>query len=194
MMNRIKRDRSPRGRNVNLNMKKQTVFLFTMLALMVVLSAYYMLTDDTLPTSSDGNLDEIAGTVNTNGDDINTALTNVSNNDYFDALALEKSIKNAEKLAYYVDIIAADSDAETVAEAKKKMDEIMSMEENQLVLEEIIKSQGYGEVVVMTQDNKVHVVVQSEKDLELMQADQIIGVVAKHFNISGNEILVYTHP
>ncbi len=194
MMNRIKRDRSPRGRNVNLNMKKQTVFLFTMLALMVVLSAYYMLTDDTLPTSSDGNLDEIAGTVNTNGDDINTALTNVSNNDYFDALALEKSIKNAEKLAYYVDIIAADSDAETVAEAKKKMDEIMSMEENQLVLEEIIKSQGYGEVVVMTQDNKVHVVVQSEKDLELMQADQIIGVVAKHFNISGNEIVVYTHP
>ncbi|WP_048602252.1 SpoIIIAH-like family protein [Rubeoparvulum massiliense] len=193
-MNRIKRDRSPRGRNVNLNMKKQTVFLFTMLALMVVLSAYYMLTDDTLPTSSDGNLDEIAGTVNTNGDDINTALTNVSNNDYFDALALEKSIKNAEKLAYYVDIIAADSDAETVAEAKKKMDEIMSMEENQLVLEEIIKSQGYGEVVVMTQDNKVHVVVQSEKDLELMQADQIIGVVAKHFNISGNEIVVYTHP
>jgi stage III sporulation protein AH len=179
-------------------LKKQTVWLLTMLTLMVVLSAYYLFNHQ--PTDmndfADGN--ELADMeqdnfLNTLGDvnsDMDMSVESMTDDDYFLSYRMEREATRAEMIEHYSEIISSDATAQAIAEAVGKQNEIWERAEAEMTLEELLKTEGYEEAVVVADADRVNVVVKSDT-LDRRQVLNIIHLVRNHLpHVNGNQVIV----
>lgn len=186
-------------------LRKQTIWLLTMLTLMVVLSAYYLfngspeydyVTLDELDKEAEGeevSLDEIdwVDTISDmNGD---FTLEEAGNPlDFFIAYRIERERQRADKFEEYQNMMnASEATAQTVAEAQAKIEAMWDQEETEYTLENLIKQEGYEDALVIhTKNEGINVIVRSDEELDKKEVLKIIHLVRKHLDVPGHMVTV----
>ncbi|MBM0067662.1 SpoIIIAH-like family protein [Alkalicoccobacillus gibsonii] len=180
-------------------LKKQTVWLLTMLSLIIVLSVYYVssgntnlaLTDDEPATeenaASDGENQievqvtqdgEVEGILEVTGED------NVAN--YFTEARMQVVESRAKLAEQYMETSAApDATAEEKVEARDKSMEIMNLTQNEETLESLLKTKGYENVLVISEESKVQVMVDAD-ELTSAEANDIILLAKEQLGQANN--------
>lgn len=167
--------------------KKQTVWLLTMLSLMVVLTVYYITSDkENMPlidnemalSDSDAEVDELTDETGVEMEDIQ----NVGLDEYFAMLRLELQDNRSMKIDRLREIVASSAaTAEEKNEALNSIDELDDVKTKEYILEETIHSLAdYEDVLVRSEENKVHVHI---KTVELSNEEvvQIMQLVRDEF-------------
>lgn len=145
-------------------LKKQTIWLLTMLSLMVVLSVYYVMSpksgdlayinkgeSDAEKTASSEQMDD--------GDAKVDGITNAGKDEVFANIRMNLQDKRSMEKSRLNDIVASSSaSTEEKNKAWEEINTIEGIESKEYVLENSIMSQGeYEEVLVRSEDNIVHV-------------------------------------
>src|SRR5690625_3438356 len=169
-------------------LKKQTVWLLTMLSLMVVLSVYYMMSDQGdlayIHTENEAgqfnfeidepNLDEVAD------EDVEVEdITTLGMRELFATLRMEIDDERSLQKERLQDIIAsAESSTVDINEAMDGINEIDKITTKEKILQETILTSydHYNDVLVRAEDEKVHVHVIT-KQLPRSEAVQIMQLV-----------------
>lgn len=201
-----------------MSLKKQTVWLLTMLTLMVVLSAYYLFYGEVKPVdvaNPAGNEaqnqpnqnqnenpakggetgeketatpDVPDGLPGSSGIQIDT-VPSTSTEDFFASMRLERDQSRAQQMEQYYNILSSNQDKEQVKEASAKLDELQNAETNEQTVESLIKAEGFPDAVVIASDQKVNVIVQA-KEIKEEQVVTIINLVSKNMNVPGTAVIV----
>ncbi|MEC5422288.1 SpoIIIAH-like family protein [Virgibacillus sp. C22-A2] len=173
-------------------LKKQTVWLLTMLSLMIVLSVYYM----TSPTNEDlayidsGQSDsEETMTTDSNeadtngGDDAEVSdITNLGQDELFTTIRMELQDERSMKKDRLTDVVASSSSsADEKEEALKDIDVLENISTKETILEEsILGASDYQDVLVRSDNDKVHVHVKVEQ-LSKSEVVNIMQMVRDEF-------------
>jgi len=164
-------------------LKKQTVWLLTMLSLMVVLSVYYMMSDQddiAYIDTGDGTLEQ--ATISESMDEADVEIDEIRNiqpNELFTTIRMEVQDERSMKKDRLKEIVAAsDATADEINEALSEIDEIEKLSTKETILQETILATGgeYEDVLVRTEDNKVHVHVITDS-LSKEEANNIMQMV-----------------
>ncbi|WP_102274615.1 SpoIIIAH-like family protein [Cytobacillus massiliigabonensis] len=163
-------------------LKKQTVWLLTMLSLVVVLSVYYITSPEqrvndlaNTEEKAEQKNDEAVTTDNTDTD--SDIITNAAGDEKFEALRIqltEERDRTKEELQTVMG--TTDLPAEEISDAKDQIDKLDELAEKEYILETLIKAMNYEDVLVRADDKNVQVTVKAEK-LSRTQANEIIRQV-----------------
>lgn len=174
-------------------LKRQTVWLLTMLSLVVVLSVYYIVSPDQQPLVADENENEVTETeelssLETDIDEQEVAsledtdseiITSLADDEMFTTLRLqaldERSRKN-EELSKLVG--ATDISAEERNKALDEINEIKRLAEKEYLLETLIKTLDYEDVLVRANEDEVKVTVKAN-ELSRSEANEILQLAMK---------------
>ncbi|ALX48047.1 SpoIIIAH-like family protein [Lentibacillus amyloliquefaciens] len=176
-------------------LKKQTVWLLTMLSLMIVLSVYYM----TSPGNS-GDLayvdqgeeasEETASSENAEGDasedDANaevTDISNVSEDELFTTIRMEIQSERSEEKDRLNDVVASSTaSTEEKNQARDEMNQLDDISSKESILEEsILAAADYNDVLVRHEDGKVLVHVKETEKLSNSEVVNIMQMVRDEF-------------
>ncbi|SFJ31255.1 SpoIIIAH-like family protein [Thermoflavimicrobium dichotomicum] len=183
-----------------MQVNKQTVWLVTMLTLMVVLSAYYIATGPVEPAGElakeKGNKnDQIQVDIKALDQPASTskgkeALKGKPESDYLLAYQLQRTTLRGKMTEEYMKILSnPKSSKQQIKEAEQKVNQLTQLEKQENVLEELIRKEGYQDAVVIINDEHVDVIVQSE-NLSKTQAVKLISLVRQHMDVAANQISV----
>jgi stage III sporulation protein AH len=186
-------------------LKKQTVWLLTMLSLVVVLSVYYITSPEGTqedyafePTdskkesavtsteekqvSSKDTAAEEKGNVKVEEADDGTVISQISSDELFTALRMEIEEERSKLIDEYKAILASsDVTAEEKSKVVDKMHQISEVAQKEKVLETLIKSKGYEDALVRADGNKVKITVKAKKHSPAA-ANEIIQLVRTELN------------
>lgn len=184
--------------------KKQTIWLISLLGLMVVLSAYYLLTEPVDMSEPAGLSDVPSASPETNSDDpqadaqtplidLETTPVHFENsavNDFFYEYRLQRNINREEQIERLLNVVSdTNASNEAIADANRQLKELYAMEDKQYATEEMIKLEGYDDAVVIPGEQKIHVVVKAET-MTPEEALKIMNIVAQHMNVSAAQVEV----
>ncbi|NBJ70192.1 MULTISPECIES: SpoIIIAH-like family protein [Clostridia] len=166
-------------------LKKQTVWLLTMLSLMIVLSVYYMTSPDSedLAYIDDGkdntNEDAVPTDSEANGDAEVEEISNVGQDELFTTIRMELQDKRNMEKERLTDVVASSSaSAAEKDEALQEIDALEDLASKEKILEEtIVASANYEDVLVRSDDDSVTVQVKVEENLPKSEAVSIIQMV-----------------
>ncbi|MCF6137855.1 SpoIIIAH-like family protein [Pseudalkalibacillus berkeleyi] len=157
-------------------LKKQTVWLLTMLSLIIVLSVYYITSPEQSPTdlakqqegqeaSKNGAQDGVEG----------PSVTQIDSDELFMELRM-KMDEQRSKLAHQYDQVIANTSvaAEVQSEALDKLTALQELGMKESTLETLIKSMGYEDVLVNTMGKEVTIIVRVEEKLSGEEANAIM--------------------
>ncbi|RAL26567.1 SpoIIIAH-like family protein [Thermoflavimicrobium daqui] len=183
-----------------MQVNKQTVWLVTMLTLMVVLSAYYIATGPVEPAEKIAKdldmknnqiqvdikaLDQPASTNKEKED-----LKGKSESDYFVAYQLQRNTLRGKMTEEYMKVLSnPNSSKQAIKEAEAKLNQLSQVDKQENVLEELIRKKGYRDAVVITNDEHIDVIVQCD-NLTKAQAVELISLVKQQMNMAANQISV----
>lgn len=203
-------------------LRKQTVWLLTMLAVMVVLSGYYLVKGPTEQVPALGEekkqVEPLSGVeVQTKQTDPqipdakpvegktsaaqaptteNTALPNdiaalpETASDVFQGYKMKREALLQQQKDEQISIMSSgEATPQAIAEAKAKYDELSTLENATISLEEMLKASGYKDAVVYVQNEKATVIVQKDK-LEPNEVVTIIAQVKQHLNVPATNVTV----
>ncbi|QOT00699.1 SpoIIIAH-like family protein [Brevibacterium sp. JNUCC-42] len=228
-------------------LRKQTVWLLTMLAVMVVLSGYYMVKgpNDQVPAATDhkeaqkenqqisgievdtkqldqpmqeakpveskeavdkataqatdkavGHPDNKATTKTpaaATAPDV-TALPSPAAADVFQGYKLKReAMTQLQKDEQTAIMTNSNSTPQAIAEANARLEELSTLEQQTLALEELIKTKGYKDCVVNTQKESVSIIVQKDK-VDSKEAITLIALAKQQLNVPGKNITVSFQP
>lgn len=184
-------------------LKRQTVWLLTMLSLIIVLSVYYISTPptqgDQLAYLGEENTDENTEANTTdNSEESNSEaviefeeVTEASgtemldedilfgfSDDVFSSVRLDRQVARDRQSADYVAVIAsADVSPEVQSKAFDNNEKLHALAQKEELLETLIKAKGYSDVLVIAEDNEVKIIVKAD---ELSRDDALeINLMAK---------------
>ncbi|SFE31026.1 SpoIIIAH-like family protein [Alteribacillus iranensis] len=165
-------------------LKKQTVWLMTMLSLTLVLAVYYITspnemaedqaTEEGAPTAaseeewvewlSDEEMEAtIEETEPTEGEEQAATVSEGSSN-LFSELRLEREETRSRLREEYTEAIASeDFTAAEKSEAFDKREELESMQQKESLLENLIQSEGYSDAVVLSDEGTTRIIVEAEQ-------------------------------
>ena len=171
--------------------KKQTVWLLTMLSLLIVLSVYYMTSPDNgemafiqedgwTEVNEDGNNAEKAEGVETSAD--GSDISQVSTEELFAAIRLEKQNERDQLQEQLSEIVASSNfTTQEKNEALEKMETIKENQSKESILENTIQASApYEDVLVRAEDEVVHVTLKAD-ELSKSETNQIIQMVSDEF-------------
>ncbi|KIY21964.1 MULTISPECIES: SpoIIIAH-like family protein [Mesobacillus] len=161
-------------------LKKQTVWLLTMLSLVVVLSVYYVTAPEQQKSdlaAVDEKQAEQKETMTTETKDGTTVISEVANDEKFEALRMnleEQRTRQKEELQ----TVAATTDlpAEKRSEAIDKMNQLDEISQKEQILETLITSMGYDDALVRADGENVRITVKA-KEPSASAANEIIQMV-----------------
>ena len=175
-------------------LKKQTVWLLTMLSLLIVLSVYYIMSpngSELVSIDQENNDDnaEVDGTADyvDGGDQDEAEITDITNgmhDELFASLRMELQDKRSMEKSRLESIVASSTaSVEEEDSALQGIDAIDSLETTEKVIEQrIISQQGYEDILVRnTSGDKVHVHVPVD-ELTPDEALVIMQMVRDEFN------------
>lgn len=168
-------------------LKKQTVWLLTMLSLMVVLSVYYIFSangndlafvDDGQEASSE---DVVPATQSDEGVEVDN-IENVDSDELFTTIRMEIQDERSRKKSQLTDVVASANASPT--EKDEALQEIDSLEElaskENILQEQLLGATEYEDVLVRTDGDKVHIHVKTE-DLPATEAANIMQMARDEF-------------
>jgi len=159
-------------------LKKQTVWLLTMLSLIVVLSVYYVTTPGGTPTKTAN----VSDTDKTSANKVTGLTANTSATDQLAEYKLERDqVHHDQSEKLQAAMTAKDATAVEVSTAQDQLKDIETLASKESMLEDMIMSKGYNDAVVdATHDGEVSVYVQADS-LSNKQANEIIKMVYDQF-------------
>ncbi len=180
-----------------MKMNKQTIWLVTMLSLMVVLSAYYMITGPVEPAVQTSqhtqNEQKEKAKVDVNVKTVSKEIeegSTLGKHDFFINYHLQRDTLRAKLTEEYMRILSnPDAAKKELQEAEAKINQLMKIDKQESTAEDMIRREGFRDAVVINQNNHVDVVVQAEKLTE-EQVIAIISMMGKHFRVEPAQISV----
>ncbi|MFT8320651.1 MAG: SpoIIIAH-like family protein [Bacillus sp. (in: firmicutes)] len=191
-------------------LKKQTVWLLTMLSLVVVLSVYYITSpeqknefaavDD--QNKATENVKENANETKTDSkqdakteaEEDGSTVSTIDSDEVFEQMRLDLQDKRSldeEKLTEVMG--SAESTAEEKSDAQDKIEKLRDLADQEKVLETMIKAENYDDVLVRSIDGVVNVTVKADK-LSPEAANDIIQLVRKNLEEPGAYVAVKFDP
>jgi len=176
-------------------LKKQTVWLLTMLSLVVVLTVYYTTspeqtnefaatekaqTDDTAKENAAGT-ENAEGTADTKTTDDGSSVSTVASDEVFEEMRLQLDEQRSKEEEQLTETISEAKTAEEKSAAQDKIDEIRTLSDNEKMVETLIKAENYNDVLVRTVEGKVNVTVKAE-ELSAEAANDIVQLVRENMN------------
>lgn len=181
-------------------LKKQTVWLLTMLSLVVVLSVYYI-------TSPESQLNEFAATEEDNKAKSNDAeetakdskgestVTTTDSEAVFEQMRLDLMEQRDKMKEELVTIQGSkDKTAEEKNEATEKINELQEMTDNEKIMESLIKAENYEDVLVQTADDGTVKVTVKAEELSADAANEIVQLVRKNMDAPNANVAVKIDP
>jgi stage III sporulation protein AH len=170
-------------------LKKQTVWLLTMLSLVVVLSVYYV----TSPEQKGNDLAAVeqkakeqtatkntAASKKTEAKNDKTVVTTVAGDDAFAELRMQlEDQRSKQKAELEAEVASTDIPADKRSEAYDQMQKLSQTAQKEEVLETLIKTMGYEDALVRADGEKVNITVKSKKKHSPSAANDIIQLVKK---------------
>ena len=173
-------------------LKKQTVWLLTMLSLVIILSVYYV----TTPVETQNQLANTSGEEKESGNAVDGGVdgtesepnktettkdgdeTSVNDSDSsFESLRMEITDERNQMIEDLTIMVSnTDLSAEERNEANEEIKSIRKLKETEELLETLIKSMNYDEALVQVDGNLVKVTVKTEK-MSTAKANEIIRLV-----------------
>ena len=163
-------------------MKKQTVWLLTMLSLMIVLSVYYMMsdTDDLAFIQTGEEMNQIDENEATDGEGIEVEdVRPVQGSELFTTIRMELEDERNIKKDRLKEIVASSSATTSeINEALNEIDQLEKVSTKETILQETIlaSQEHYEDVLVRAEDDKVYVHVITDT-LPKEEAVQIMQMV-----------------
>ncbi|WP_124727207.1 SpoIIIAH-like family protein [Staphylospora marina] len=186
-----------------MSINKQTVWLVTMLSLMVVLSAYYLLTGPVEPVqetvkSSDlpgkGITVDIKPVEKPEAGEKQAKEAVKGESDFFVGYQLQRSTLRQKMTEEYMKVLTdPEASKQEIEEAQKKIEQLMKTDNTETVLEELIRKEGFRDAVVMSNSRHVDVIVQSD-NLSRAQAVKLISLVKQHMDVDPVDVSVAYKP
>ncbi|WP_209123086.1 SpoIIIAH-like family protein [Alkalihalobacillus sp. BA299] len=192
-------------------LKKQTVWLLTMLSLIVVLSVYYMTSQGQNPTDlaymdeemmeeeiNEMMNEENAGQVSVNieedtmaeGDMEEELISAINSDEFFTEIRLDREESRSKMLEEYTNIMAeADVPAQVKVQALADQKDLLALEQKENLLETLIRSKGYEDVLVLTEEDQVKIIVKAD-ELSKEQANEILLMANEQL---GEKLVVVGH-
>ena len=170
---------------------KQTVWVLTMLTVMVVLSAYYLVSEPIDPAKlANTDLKESVNEVVTNevaNDPQMTDEIGENTDDYFVGLKYEKRNMRSKQIDEYYTMLKSNASAEAMAQIQDKIERLQSLDEGELVLEKLLIADGYKDAIVLSNDDGVDVVLQA-KSIKDEEAVRIIKMVSENLDVPATKV------
>ncbi|GGF08310.1 stage III sporulation protein AH [Halobacillus andaensis] len=162
--------------------KKQTVWLLTMLSLLIVLSVYYMTSPD------NGEMAFIQDDEWQDGENVEEGTTEdvvtseLSTDELFASIRLEKQNERDQKSEQLSEIVASsDYSAEEKNDAMEEMETLQETSSKESILENTIRASiPYEDVLVRAEDEVIQVTVQAE-ELTKSETREIMQMVSDEF-------------
>ena len=182
-------------------LKKQTVWLLTMLSLVVVLSVYYITSpeqqqnelaavdeqkeerkgnwaDEQEPdngkSKEEGKLEEVS---NKGADEDMEIISNAAGDEVFETLRMQLEEERSQmKEELTITIASTELSVEERSKAKEQMDELNEIAQKELLLETLIKAMDYEDVLVRADNEQVNITVKADKQSK-SEANKIIQTV-----------------
>lgn len=194
-------------------LKRQTVWLLTMLSLIIVLSVYYITSpvpgdqlaylgdeneqseenvdvkpdegneETEVDTEAEGSFVEFEEVTEASleGQLDEKILSGFTNDETFNAIRLERQMLRDQLNEDYVDVIASqDASADVQSKALDNIESLRVMAQKEEMLETLIKTKGYEDVLVIAEDNQVKIIV---------KADELTSEEAVKINLMAREQL-----
>ncbi|MBB6284607.1 MULTISPECIES: SpoIIIAH-like family protein [Geobacillus] len=169
-------------------LKKQTVWLLTMLSLVVVLSVYYVTAPKEMGDSpaftanekTDETKEQPSVAVEEAGAKDKPSTAGETGDDLFMALRMKIEDERSRLRDELNAIVAsANATAEEKNEALDKIEQLQALSEKEATLETLIKSKGgYEDVLVRADDGQVRVTIKA-KESSAKSANEVIHMVKK---------------
>ncbi|KKB37247.1 SpoIIIAH-like family protein [Bacillus thermotolerans] len=161
-------------------LKKQTVWLLTMLSLVVVLSVYYITSPEQLSnetasvaekeTATEPSGDGTDGQAGVDSEESAAeekeaeVVTEAAGDEAFDMLRLEiQDDRNKMKEELTAKVASADLPAEEKNAAYEEMEELTELATKENVLETLIKSKGYSDALVRADGESIRITIKSDE-------------------------------
>ncbi len=157
-------------------LKKQTVWLLTMLSLVVVLSVYYVTSDPELTNVAIGDQEEENKEISADEKDMKV-ITEAAGDEAFETIRMDMQDKRSKDLE---DLTAQVANPELSTEEKnklfEKMQQLSELDVKEKTLESLIKNLGYDDALVRADDEQVLITVKAD-DHSRADAARILQVV-----------------
>ncbi|MFG6121342.1 MULTISPECIES: SpoIIIAH-like family protein [Thalassobacillus] len=167
--------------------KKQTVWLLTMLSLMIVLSVYYM-------TAPEGDemafINDEEWSQNESGDDMaadanndeGTIISQMSAEEMFAAIRMQKQDARDKQHEQLSDIVASsDYSADEKNDALQEMQQLQELQTKESILETTIQANAqYDDVLVRVEEDVINVTVKAN-ELSKKETNNIIKMAVDEF-------------
>ncbi|QHS22722.1 SpoIIIAH-like family protein [Virgibacillus sp. MSP4-1] len=179
-------------------LKKQTVWLLTMLSLLIVLSVYYMTSPggDQVALINDDNKENAEETSNedstietnvtegeaTEVDANGNPISSTSTDDLFTQLRLEiQDMRSQQKEQFNEVLTSSSATAAEKNEAMEKKNRLEEVQTKEAILEKVIQSEkNYSDVLVRAEENVVKVTVKADEHSGT-EANHIMQMVRDEF-------------
>ncbi len=163
-------------------LRKQTVWLLTMLSLVAVLSVYYI----TTPQDTAVNQETPKEKTNTNSskestesDESSTVVTNESSDSVFEAMRIDLNDERSRQKEELTNKVASsDLSEEERVEAHEQIEALAEMSTKEDMLETMIIALGYKDALVRAEGDQIQITVKSDKK-DAGAANKIIQMVTK---------------
>lgn len=198
---------------------KQSVWLLTMLTVMIVLSAYYLISeplvyddlvkDNNIDISDNNNeipifendifTDDIISDITTTDtsnqeeEEYTQYIDQItaSSNDAIVALKMEKNDSRSKQIDSYYTMMQTNLSEEAISEIYGKIENLQITDEAEYIIEKLIIADGYTDAVVFTNNGSVDVIVQTEV-ITNSEAVKIIKLVSERLDIPAVNIHIKT--
>lgn len=175
-------------------LKKQTVWLLTMLSLVVVLSVYYVTsepksTNDLAMVDKNGkNTSDKANSATSKKDGKNIS-TQVVGDQAFEAMRISRDDERSKLQEQLTNKLATTGlSAEDISKVKDEMNKLRDTAQQEQVLETLIKSHGYKDALVESDGTNINITVKS-KEQSTAAANDIIKLVEQQIG-NGPQVAV----
>jgi stage III sporulation protein AH len=184
-------------------LKKQTVWLLTMLSLVVVLSVYYI----TTPDQKNSNMTALdqkaknqvanknsASSKKSNTNNNKSVVTTVAGNSNFDEIRMEiADERSKQKAELEAEVASTNLPADKRSQAYDQMQKLNETAQKEEVLETLIKTMGYADALVQANGSKVNITVKTNKKHSASAANDIIQLAKKEIG-DANYVAVEFQP
>lgn len=187
-------------------LKKQTVWLLTMLSLIIVLSVYYMTsptpsgqlavtTGDHHVQKNSKSAQQTSGKQTGDKNKNKMVTTNIAGQATFATAQMKKMDARSKLRTQLTQTVASSSaTAQQQAQAEQKLKQLSHLSSQENMLESLIVAKGYGkDALVNVEGNKIRIYVEA-KALSNKQAAQILDLVTGKLNIPTHDIYVTYKP
>ncbi|WHY84586.1 SpoIIIAH-like family protein [Neobacillus novalis] len=168
-------------------LKKQTVWLLTMLSLVVVLTVYYI----TSPEQKTNELtavqqkakDQNQGKTKTEAKDGKSVISSVAGDAQFEELKMDlEDMRSEQRQDLTTQLASTNLSAEEISKVKDQMNKLTETAAKEELLEHFIKTMGYDDVLVRADGPKVIVTVKAKKKPSVTEANKIMLEVKKEID------------